>query len=145
WGLQKCGARERAYRYLRLALDGLVARPYEPLADSACGTMRPTKPVLCSRFRELRQAPAGAWLNALLDFDLGAGLFELLLDGFRVGLVDTFLHGLGRAIDEVLGFLQSEARHFTHGLDGVHLVLAGLEQHHGELGLLFDRGGGGAA
>src|SRR3954469_16075616 len=96
---------------------GLVARPYEPLADSACGTMRPTKPVLCSRFRELRQAPAGAWLNALplLDLDLGAGFFELLLDGFGVGLADAFLHGLRRAVHEVLGFLQAKARHFAHG------------------------------
>src|SRR5512135_3025807 len=35
----------------RLARIGLVARPYEPLADSRTGTHGPTKPVLCSRFR----------------------------------------------------------------------------------------------
>jgi len=44
----------------RLALCGLVARPYEPLADSPAGggfpargkpLHGPTKPVLCSRVR----------------------------------------------------------------------------------------------
>src|SRR5579862_4628781 len=41
----------------RLALCGLVARPYEPLADSRAGTHGPTMPVLCSRFREHSQTP----------------------------------------------------------------------------------------
>src|SRR6185369_16427754 len=81
----------------------------------------------------------------LLDFDLGAGLFHLLLDGFRVGLVDAFLDGLGRAVDQVLGLLQAQARHFAHGLDGVHLVLAGSGEHDGEFRLLFRCGTGGGA
>src|SRR6202521_1615827 len=46
----------------RLALDGLVARPYEPLADNLAGTQGPTKPVLCSRFRRHRQIPEGTCL-----------------------------------------------------------------------------------
>src|SRR5216684_5564737 len=45
---------------------GLVARHYEPLADSHAGTHGPAKPVLCSRFREHRQAPEEAWLCTLL-------------------------------------------------------------------------------
>src|SRR6185312_5842815 len=47
----------------------------------------------------------------LLDLDLGAGLFHLLFDGFRVGLVDAFLDGLRRAVDQVLGLLEAQARH----------------------------------
>src|SRR6202008_1870937 len=43
--------------------------------------------------------------------------------------------------DEVLGLLQAQARDFAHGLDGVHLVLAGGGEDHGELGLLFLGGG----
>src|SRR4051812_726802 len=43
----------------------LVARPYEPLADSHAGTHGPARSVLCSRFREHRQAPGEAWLCAL--------------------------------------------------------------------------------
>src|SRR5512142_3103689 len=41
-------------------------------------------------------------LNGLLDLDLGADLFELLLDRGRLLLRDTLLHDLGGAVDEVL-------------------------------------------
>src|SRR5437868_1039763 len=47
---------------------GLVARPYEPLADSRAGTHGPTKPVLCSRFREHIEAGRG--------FDLASASLE---------------------------------------------------------------------
>src|SRR5690606_19883932 len=53
-------------------------------------------------------------------------------------------HGLGRPVDQVLGLLQAQARDFAHGLDGVHLVLAGGGEHDGELGLLLGGGGRGA-
>src|SRR5687767_10279335 len=76
----------------------------------------------------------------LLDLYFGAGLFELLLDSLGVGLAHAFLHGLRRAVDQVLGLLQAQARDFAHRLDGVHLVLARLGEHHGELGLLLDSG-----
>src|SRR5438876_1961581 len=51
--------------------------------------------------------------SALLDFDLGADFFELLLD--RVGLVlgHAFLDRLGCALDEVLGFLETQTGDFT--------------------------------
>src|SRR5689334_11480540 len=132
---------------------------------TACWNAGPTKPVFCSHFRRQIKAVGGFYLASgtasertpgspapldaierLLDLDLRAGFFHLLLDGFRVGLVDAFLDGLGRAVDEILGLLEAQARHFAHGLDGVHLVLAGGGEDHGELGLLFGRGttGGGA-
>lgn len=40
----------------------------------------------------------------LLDFDLGARFFELLLGGIGVGLVRAFQHGLRRAFHQGLGF-----------------------------------------
>src|SRR5688572_18470553 len=65
-GAPKSRAREvtRAV-LLPTGAHGLVARPYEPLADSPPGTADPTKPVPCSRFREHRQAPGGACLCTL--------------------------------------------------------------------------------
>src|SRR5262245_63270361 len=75
----------------------------------------------------------------LLDFDLGAGFFELLLDRRGFVLAHAFLYGLRRAIDEVLGFLQSEAGYFADSLDDVDLVAAHVGENHGELRLLFHR------
>src|SRR5712664_3326026 len=43
----------------------------------------------------------------LLDLDLGAGLFELLLDRSGFVLVDAFLDGLRSAVNQVLGFFQA--------------------------------------
>src|SRR5262245_12623620 len=80
-----------------------------------------------------------AWL---LHFNLRTGLFHLLLDGLGIGLAHAFLDGLRRAVDEILGLLEAQARDFAHGLDGVDLVLAGGREDHGELGLLL--GGRGA-
>jgi hypothetical protein len=76
---------------------------------------------------------------SLLDLDLGAGFFELLLDRRRFVLVDAFLDGLRRGLDEVLGLLEAEARHFADDLDDVDLVAADIGQRDGELGLLFGR------
>ena len=88
---------------------GLVARPYEPLADSHAGTHGPTKPVFCSRFRRQRQAARAAWLcSLLLDLDFRAGFFHLLLDGFGVGLAGAFLDCLRRAVHEVLGLKEAK-------------------------------------
>src|SRR5687767_9218800 len=168
-GAPKSRAREvtRAVM-LPTGAHGLVARPYEPLADSRAGTHGPTKPVSCSRFRRHRQIPEGTCLWPLsrvverhrvsapttavmplycdlylylLDLDLGAGFLELLLEGLGVGLADAFLDGLRRAVHQVLGLLQAQARDFAHGLDRVHLVLAGGDEDDRELGLLLDRGG----
>src|SRR5687768_14887322 len=131
-GAPKSRAREvtRAV-LLPTGAHGLVARPYEPLADSLPGTEGPTKPVPCSRFREHRQAPGGACLcTLLLDFDFRAGFLELLLEGLGVGLADAFLDGLGSAVDQILGLLQAQAGDFAHCLDRVDLVLTGGGEDH---------------
>src|SRR5882762_850437 len=47
----------------------------------------------------------GPWL---LDLGLGAGVDQLLQNRFRVRFGHAFLHGLGRSIHQVLGFLQPE-------------------------------------
>src|SRR5690606_10659674 len=78
----------------------------------------------------------------LLEFGLGAGFHQLLDGSFGVGLGNAFLDVLGCAVDQVLGFLQTQAGDFAHGLDDGHLVRAGFGQHDVELGLLF---GGGSA
>ncbi len=44
----------------------------------------------------------------LLELDLGADLLELRLDLVGLFLVHAFLDGLGRAFDQVLGFLEAE-------------------------------------
>jgi hypothetical protein len=44
----------------------------------------------------------------LLDFDLGAGVFKLLLDFFSFALGDAFLDSLRSGFNEILGFLQAE-------------------------------------
>jgi hypothetical protein len=67
---------------------------------------------------------------------------QLLHGGFGVGLGNAFLDGLRSAVDQVLGFLQAQAGEFAHGLDDGHLVGAGFEQDHVELGLLFGGGSG---
>src|SRR5262245_19738422 len=84
-------------------------------------------------------APRSRVRKSLLDLDFRADVLELLLD--RVGLVlrDPFLDRLGRAFDEVLGFLQAERGDLAHDLDDVDLVGADFRQRDGELGLLLGR------
>jgi hypothetical protein len=41
----------------------------------------------------------------LLDFYLGARVFKLLLNGGGFFLANAVLYGLGRAVDQILGFL----------------------------------------
>ena len=53
------------------------------------------------------QRPAHLKQPRLLDLDLGAGVLELLLEGFGVGLGNGFLDGLRCAVDEILGFLEA--------------------------------------
>src|SRR6185436_19305763 len=93
----------------RLALSlGLVARPYEPLADSRTGTHDPARPIPLQSNQRTQPNPRGGLTlcSALLDLDLRAGLFHLLLDGFGIGLAHAFLQRLRRAVDEVLGLLE---------------------------------------
>src|SRR6185437_12171728 len=117
-----------------------------------CSRRRPSSPLLlwppeidglCPRFPADYSGRKQVFTFArLLDFHLGAGVFELLAGGFGFGLRNAFLDGLRRAVDEVLRFLETEARQLTHRLDHVDLVVAERVQHDGEFGLLLDRGGG---
>src|SRR5471032_3312906 len=75
----------------------------------------------------------------LLELNLGASLLELGLDLLGFVLVHAFLHRLGRALDEVLGFLEAEARDRANLLDDLNLLFAGGEQNDRELGLFFSR------
>src|SRR4029434_7518928 len=80
----------------------------------------PTSPA--GRGHRSLDAPAAGKLPSqrdglLLDFDLRARFFELLLDGRGLVLAHAFLHGLWRTIDEILGFLESEAGDFANGLN----------------------------
>src|ERR1035441_3966314 len=73
----------------------------------------------------IRSIPsADSRLAVLLHFDRGAGVDELLLDRLRLFLADAFLHRLGSAIDQVFGFLQTEAGDFANSLDHVDFICA---------------------
>src|ERR1019366_177707 len=76
----------------------------------------------------------------LLDFDLGADVFELLLDGRGLVLRHGLLDGLRGTFHEVLGFLEAQARDLADDLDDVDLVAADFGERHRELGLLFGSG-----
>jgi hypothetical protein len=45
--------------------------------------------------------------DRLLDFDFGAGVFELLLDRSCLVFVDAFFDRLGGAVHQILGFFQA--------------------------------------
>src|SRR5215469_130207 len=57
----------------------------------------------------------------LLYFDRRARFGELLLDILGLFLRDAFFHRLGRAVDQILGFLQAQAGDFTNRFDDVDL------------------------
>ena len=65
----------------------------------------------------------GEKAEILLELDLGAGFFQLLLDLFGVVLAGAFLDGLRSAVHQILGFLQAEAGDLTDNLDDVDLCL----------------------
>ena len=76
------------------------------------------------------------FLPRLLDCDLGASLFQLLLQLLGIGLRDAFLH-LGRGtLNHVLGLLEAQAGRGTHHLDDADLVVAECLEDNVELGLL---------
>src|SRR5262245_5520451 len=89
--------------------------------------------------------PSRPPLGALLDFDGGAGLFQLRLD--RVGLlaVDALLDGAGSAVDEVLRLLEAEARDRADDLDHLDLLVACAGEDDVEGALLLAAGVAAAA
>src|SRR3954447_2495330 len=92
----------------------------------------PARLGVAARAREWKQQAR------LLQFHLGASLFELGLDLVGFVLVHTFLDRLGRAFDEVLGFLEAESGDGADFLDDFDLLLAGSGEHNRELGLFFN-------
>src|SRR6478736_9062052 len=80
----------------------------------------------------------------LLDLDLCACLFELLLQVSCFVLGNGLLERLGGAFDQVLGFLEAQAGDLTHDLDDVDLLRTSVSEDHVELGLLFLGGGSSA-
>src|SRR5689334_12897247 len=80
-------------------------------------------------------------LTVLLELDLGTRLLELLLQLLRLVLVHAFLDRLARALDEILGLLEAEARDRADLLDHVDLLVARAGEDDGKLSLLCRRGG----
>src|SRR5690606_16447852 len=72
-----------------------------------------------------------------LDLDGGACFLELLLDALRFVLRHTFLDGSRLAPDEILRFLQTEARHGANDLDARDLVVSEGIHDNIELGLFL--------
>ena len=75
----------------------------------------------------------------LLNVDLSAGVFELLLEVSSFSLGNSFLDRLRSAFNEVLGFLQAEAGDAANFLDDVDLVGASVNQDNVEFSLFFFR------
>src|SRR6266516_1118717 len=75
--------------------------------------------------------------SSLLELDLGAGFFELRLDLIGLFLRRAFLDRVRRAIDQVLGFLQAQARDRADDLDHLDLLVAGAGKNDVEGGLLL--------
>src|SRR3569623_1857972 len=84
---------------------------------------------------------AGPKPRKLLELDLGASRLELLLDVLGLGLVDTFLDGLGSAFDQRLGLAEAQTGDRTDFLDDVDLVVAEGGENNVELGLFLSGGG----
>src|ERR1044071_6085415 len=64
--------------------------------------------------------------NRSLHLDRGALLFELGLDLRGLVLRDAGLHGLRRAIDHVLGFLEAKTGDLANDLDDLDLLATGI-------------------
>src|SRR5882762_8025441 len=107
-----------------------------------CGSF--SLPSFASSFCRKRLATAAASLPAPVEalFDLGfcAGFFQLLPDLFGILLGNAFLDRLGRAVNQVLGFLQAQPGNRAHHLDDVHLVVTGRGENYGKLGLFLRSG-----
>src|SRR5688572_16508382 len=95
-----------------------------------------------------RRAPLGTRLGvtatakqpALLHLDAGAGALEGLLRGVGGFLGHLLQDGLGRAVDQILGLLEAEARERAHLFDHLDLLVAGTGEDDVELVLLLGSG-----
>lgn len=73
----------------------------------------------------------------LLDVNLGASVFELLLEVSSFSLRNGFLDRLRSAFDQVLGFLEAETGDGADFLDDVDLVGASVNEDNVKFGLFF--------
>src|SRR5438128_373024 len=64
-------------------------------------------------------------VRRLPHFDRRPDLLELLLHVRGLGLGHLLLDRLGRAVDEILGLLEAQARQLAHDLDHLDLLFAG--------------------
>ena len=81
----------------------------------------------------------------LLNLNLSASLFQLLLDVVSLSLGDLLLDSLGSAINDSLSLLQAQTGDLLDQLDDAHLASASLDQDDVELGLLFLSGSSSAS
>ena len=75
----------------------------------------------------------------LLEFDLGASGFQLLLGFFSVSLRQAFLNSLRSTFNHVLGFLQAQTGQFTNSLNNSDLVRTDFSENNVEFRLFFSR------
>src|SRR5437879_9230807 len=109
---QREGDRGRRGKFRPLSPALCAVKTPEPRRSrSARGKTETTPRALCA----LRGARSFG--PSLLDLGLGAGVDQLLQNRFRLGFGHGLLHGLGRAIHQVLGFLQTEPGDFADRLD----------------------------
>src|SRR5262245_15210017 len=87
--------------------------------------------------RRRRSAVADPRPTALLELDLGAGAFELLLGLVGVLLGDVLEDGLRSRLDELLRLLEPEAREAADLLDDLDLLVPGRGEDDVELVLLL--------
>src|SRR3954471_17918725 len=115
----------------------IASRTPIAIAIAAAATTRPGawEDATCGA----RLRPPG---DALLDLDLGALLLESCLDLLGFVLGHAFLDGLGRCVDEILGFLEAQTGQLANDLDDRDLVRPDLGERCRELGLLLDRSRG---
>src|SRR6476659_4595271 len=78
---------------------------------------------------------AGSTLPQLLNFYGSARIDKLFLNRFRFVLAHALFDSLWGSVDQVLGFFQSEAGHFAHGLNHINLVCARRGEDNRKLGL----------
>src|SRR5699024_3686033 len=88
----------------------------------------------------------GPFERILLQLDLAAGLFDLLLQLLGLVLGHALLQGLGSALDSGLGLSQALAGDLADDLDDLDLG-SGVKasQDHVEVGLLLSSGSSSAA
>ena len=82
----------------------------------------------------------GRLTQVLLELDLGASFFQLLLSVFSISFGQAFFNSLRSTVNQVFGFFQAQTGDFAHDFNDANFVCANVSQEHGEFGLLFSGG-----